>query len=50
MARIEKEWAKMASKYRYGIDANKAIKDKLVEFIQIVIYLHKIEDLIDTDL
>ena len=30
---IEEEWAIMASKYRYGIDINKAIKDKLVKFV-----------------
>ena len=29
----KKEWAVMASKYRYGIDVDKAIKDKLVEFV-----------------
>ena len=40
----------MASKYRYRINADKAIKDELVEFVQIVIYLHKIGDLIDTNL
>ena len=30
---IKKEWAAMANKYGYGINANKALKDKLVEFI-----------------
>ena len=30
---IEEEWAVMASKYGYRIDADKALKDKLVEFI-----------------
>ena len=30
---IEKEWAAIASKYGYGIDADEAIKDELVEFI-----------------
>ena len=30
---IKEEWAAMASKYGYGIDAEEAIKDKLVEFI-----------------
>ena len=29
----EEEWAIMASKYGYRIDADKAIKDKLAEFI-----------------
>ena len=38
----------MASKYRYGIDVDKAIKDKLVEFIEIIIYLT--QDLTDNDL
>ena len=33
MALIEKEWAAMASKYGYGIDVDKALKDELVEFI-----------------
>ena len=32
MVLIEKEWAVMANKYGYGIDADKAIKDKLIEF------------------
>jgi hypothetical protein len=32
MALTEKEWAIMANKYRYGIDVDEAIKDKLVEF------------------
>jgi len=50
MARTEKEWAEMVSKYRYGIDADEATKDELVEFVQIVIYLHEIGDLIDTNL
>ena len=38
MALIKEEWAAMASKYRYGINADKALKDKLVEFIQSIIY------------
>ena len=46
----KKKWAAMASKYGYGIDADKAIKDKLVEFIQTVIYIYKTQDLIDNDL
>jgi hypothetical protein len=50
MARTEEEWAKMASKYRYGINADKATKDELIEFIQIVIYLHETQDLIGNDL
>ena len=40
----------MASKYRYRINADKALKDKLVEFIQTTIYLHNKQDLINTDL
>jgi hypothetical protein len=40
----------MASKYGYGIDADEATKDELVEFVQTVIYLHKTEDLTDNDL
>jgi hypothetical protein len=50
MARTEKEWAEMASKYRYRINANGATKDELVEFVQTVIYLHKTGDLTDTNL
>ena len=30
---MKEEWAVMASKYKYGINAKEAIKDKLVEFI-----------------
>ena len=33
MALMEEEWAAMTSKYRYRIDADKATKNKLVEFI-----------------
>jgi len=29
----------MASKYGYGINADKAIKDKLVKFVEIIMYL-----------
>ena len=46
----KKEWAVIASKYRYGIDADKATKDKLVEFIQTVIYIHETQDLINNNL
>jgi len=48
MELTEKEWAVMASKYRYGIDVDKAIKDELVEFVETIIYL--IQDLTDNDL
>jgi len=50
MELTEKEWAAMASKYGYGIDADKASKDKLVEFVQTTMYLHNEQDLTDTDL
>ena len=33
IAWTEEEWAIIVSKYRYGININKAIKDKLVKFI-----------------
>jgi hypothetical protein len=33
MALIEKEWAVKVSKYKYRINADKAIKNKQVEFI-----------------
>ena len=39
MELTEKEWAAMASKYGYGINADKAIKDELVEFVETTIYL-----------
>ena len=50
MAPTEEEWAAKASKYRYGIDVDKATKDELVEFVQTVIYLYETQDLIDNDL
>ena len=50
MALIEKEWAVMANKYGYGINADEAIKDKLVEFAQMIIYIYKTQDLVDMDL
>ena len=50
MALTEKKWAAMASKYRYGIDADKATKDKLIEFIQTVIHIHKTQDPTDNNL
>ena len=46
----KEKWAMMANKYRYGIDIDKAIKNKLVEFIQTVIYIHETQDLIDNNL
>jgi hypothetical protein len=33
MALMKEEWTARASKYRYRIDADKASKNKLVEFI-----------------
>jgi len=48
MARTEKEWAVMASKYGYGINVDEAIKDELVEFIETIIYLT--QDLTDNSL
>ena len=29
----KEEWAVIASKYKYGINADKATKDKLIEFV-----------------
>ena len=46
----KEKWAIIASKYRYGIDVKEAIKDKLVEFVQTVIYFYKTQDLTDNDL
>ena len=50
IAPMEKEWATMASKYRYRINADKALKDELVKFIQTTIYLCETQDLIDNNL
>jgi len=50
MALIEEEWAVMASKYGYGINVDEAIKDKLIEFVKMIIYLYKTQDLTDNDL
>ena len=50
MALIKEEWTTRASKYGYRINADKASKDKLVEFIQITIYLYNKQDLTDTNL
>ena len=33
MALIKEEWTIRASKYRYGINADEAFKDKMVEFV-----------------
>ena len=40
MALIKEEWTAKASKYGYEINADKISKDKLVEFIQTIIYLY----------
>ena len=45
---MEKEWAAIANKYKYRINIDKAIKDKLEEFIQI--YIYETQDLTDIDL
>ena len=50
MVLMKEEWTVKASKYRYGIDADKASKDKLVEFIQTIIYLYDKQDLTNTNL
>ena len=50
MALTKEEWTARASKYRYGIDADKASKNELVEFIQTTIYLYNKQDLTNTDL
>jgi hypothetical protein len=50
MALIKEEWTAKVSKYRYRINTDKASKDKLVEFVQITIYLHNEQDLTNTDL
>ena len=50
MAPTEEEWAIIANKYRYRINADEATKDKLIEFIKIIIYLYKTQDLIDNNL
>ena len=47
---MKEEQTARASKYRYGINADKAFKDKLVEFIQTTIYLYNKQDLTNTDL
>jgi len=50
MELMEKEWAARIRKYRYGINVDKATKDKLGEFVEIIIYNCKTEDFIDNDL
>ena len=50
MALIKEEWTARASKYRYGINADKAFNNKLIEFVQIIIYLYNKQDLTNTNL
>ena len=45
---MEINWKERIAKYGYGIDVDKAIKDKLVEFVETTIYLT--QDLTDNDL
>ena len=46
----EWEWAIKVRKYNSGINLGKTIKDKLVEFIKIKIYIYKKEDFSDNTL
>ena len=50
MALMKEEWTARASKYRYRINADEASKDKLVEFIQIIIYFYNKQDLTNINL
>ena len=50
MALIKEEWTAKASKYGYRINVDKAFKNKLVEFIQTIIYLYNEQDLTNTNL
>ena len=45
---MEINWKERIAKYGYGIDADKATKDELVEFVETTIYLT--QDLTDNDL
>ena len=47
---MKEQWTVRASKYRYGIDTDKASKDELVEFIQTIIYLYNEQDLTNINL
>ena len=49
MALMKEEQTAKASKYKYGINTDKASKDKLVEFIQTIIYLYNKQDLTNTN-
>ena len=48
MVPTKEEWAVIANKYRYGINTDKALKNELVEFIQLMIY--KTQNLTDNNL
>ena len=51
MALVEKqEWAIKDKKYSNGINLGETIKDELVEFIKIKIYIYKKEDFLDNTL
>ena len=46
----EQEWAIKVKKYSGGINLGKTIKDKLVKFIEMKIYIYKKEDFLDNTL
>ena len=46
----EQEWAVKVRKYGSGINLGKTTKDKLAEFIETKIYMHKKEDFSDNTL
>ena len=50
MALIKEEWTARASKFKYRINIDKVFKDKLVEFIQTIIYLYNEQDFTNTNL
>ena len=46
----EQEWAVKVRKYGSGINLGEITKDKLAEFVEIKIYIHKKEDFSDNTL
>ena len=50
MALTKEEWTTRASEYRYGINTDEASKDKIIEFVQTIIYLYNKQDLTNTNL
>ena len=50
MAPTKQEWAIIASKYKYRINTDKAFNNKLVEFIQTIIYFYNKQDLTNINL